>query len=408
MRVTRSLTIKQMAMVSTVTLIIVSLFILLQLFHFVQQRRLDYAQQMESVALTIRQPLSEAVLKADIPLVERLLATLKLSGVIARADIVLPDNIHALHNEFILEKPVPALVSHLFELPVSIRIPLYSPERAMRGPLALLVLQADSARIYQFIRVTVATMLIAYLLLALMLTVAISWCINRLVIRPVRHLALALKTLAPEDLIAHQLPLLVGHRDDELGQLIMAYNHNQQTLGSIYNEMYCKASGFALPSLPNEALFLALIEQHSKSVENAAPLAVIVLRVETLQETHTLVTDDQRNILLITLVNRIRDCIDASCVLAQINHSDFALLITRDSHIFRTMRLARKMTRKLTQPVTLGQFQLHPETSMGISLHEKETPHAKELLNRASSAMMSAHYHGKNQINVFRTGNGDG
>ncbi|OON38533.1 biofilm formation regulator HmsP [Izhakiella australiensis] len=401
MRVTRSLTIKQMATVSAVTLVIVSLFILLQLFHFVQQRRIDYAQQMENVAHTIRQPLSEAVLKADIPQVERILATLKPAGVIARADIVLPNDIPALHSEFAVEKPVPALIAQLFDLPVTISVPLYSPERALPGPLASLVLQADSARVYQFIRATVATMLIAYLLLALMLTVAISWCINRLIVRPLRRLALELDALTPQDLIAHQLPLPPNHRDDELGQLILNYNYNQQTLGNIYDEMSRLTTHYALTGLPNKALFLALVEQQLKSVKNTAPLAIIVLRMETLQETNGIVTEDQRNMLLMTQVDRIRACIDEHSVLAQISNSDFALLVKRASNLFRAMRLARNLMQKLTQPVTLEQLQLRPVTSMGISLREKETQHGEELLSRASSAMMSAHHRGKNQIMFF-------
>jgi len=59
LRVSRSLTIKQMATVSAVAMVTICIFIVIQLFHFVQQRRIDYAQQMENVAHTVRQPLSE-------------------------------------------------------------------------------------------------------------------------------------------------------------------------------------------------------------------------------------------------------------------------------------------------------------------------------------------------------------
>ena len=80
-----------MATVSLIATVTISIFIVIQLFHFVQQRRIDYAQQMENIAHTVRQPLSEAVLKADIPQAERILHSLKPAGILSRADVVLPN-----------------------------------------------------------------------------------------------------------------------------------------------------------------------------------------------------------------------------------------------------------------------------------------------------------------------------
>ncbi|MGT3828613.1 hypothetical protein ACUUMB_23250, partial [Enterobacter kobei] len=47
MRVSRSLTIKQMAMVSAVTMLFVLLFCVILLFHSVQQNRYNTASQLE-------------------------------------------------------------------------------------------------------------------------------------------------------------------------------------------------------------------------------------------------------------------------------------------------------------------------------------------------------------------------
>ncbi|MSE16637.1 biofilm formation regulator HmsP, partial [Pantoea agglomerans] len=117
-----------MATVSLVAVITISIFIVIQLFHFVQQRRIDYAQQMENIAHTVRQPLSEAVLRADISQAERILHSLNPAGILSRADVVLPNAFQALHADFETEKPVPRLVARLFELPVQITLPLYSVE----------------------------------------------------------------------------------------------------------------------------------------------------------------------------------------------------------------------------------------------------------------------------------------
>jgi hypothetical protein len=66
LRLRRSLTIKQMTAVSAVALVTISLFIVIQLFHFVHQRREDYAKQLESIAYSVRQPLTDAVLQGEV------------------------------------------------------------------------------------------------------------------------------------------------------------------------------------------------------------------------------------------------------------------------------------------------------------------------------------------------------
>lgn len=400
MRVSRSLTIKQMATVSLVAVITISIFIVIQLFHFVQQRRIDYAQQMENIAHTVRQPLSEAVLKADIPQAERILHSLRPAGILSRADVMLPNAFQVLHADFVPEKPVPRLVARLFELPVQITLPLYSVENTgSPKPLAYLLLQADSSRVYQFILSTFSTMITTYLLLALILSVAVSWCINRLIIHPLRDISRELQELPPQSILAHKLTLPQGHHDDEIGMLIRSYNRNQQVLESVHDEMSRLTTHFDVTDLPNRALFLALLDQHTRN--RAKPFGLMVLRIETLQEANGVLSDEQRDTLMLTLVEKIRSTIDDHTLLAQTSTSDFALLMKRANNPFRTMRLARNLMIRLNQPVNLQQLQLRPNASIGLALRDDEPLSANELLDRATSAMMSARHQGKNQILFF-------
>ncbi len=136
----------------------------------------------------------------------------------------------ALRMRFIPERPVPVTVTRLFELPVQISLPIYSLERpANPQPLAYLVLQADSYRMYKFVMSALATLVTAYLLLVLMLTVALTWCINRLMVRPLRRIARELNDLSQQERLGHQLTLPRLHHDDEIGMLVRSYNRNQQS-----------------------------------------------------------------------------------------------------------------------------------------------------------------------------------
>ena len=130
-----------------------------------------------------------------------MLNTLLPVGILSRADIVLPNEFQALHANFPPEQPVPTLIARLFELPIQISVPLYSLERvpANQQPLAYLVLQADSFRMYQFILSILSTMLSTYLLLALILSMAITWCMNRLMVHPLRAMAKELENISQDE-----------------------------------------------------------------------------------------------------------------------------------------------------------------------------------------------------------------
>jgi diguanylate cyclase (GGDEF)-like protein len=391
-----------MATVSAVAMVTISIFIVIQLFHFVQQRRIDYAQQMENIAHTVRQPLSEAVLKGDIPQAEHILNTLKPAGILSRADVVLPNAFQALHADFVPDKPVPRFVARLFELPVQITLPLYSVERSgLPKPIAYLVLQADSSRVYQFLLSTLSTMITTYLLLALILSVAISWCINRLIVHPLRNLSRDLQELPPQAILTHKLDLPQNHRDDEIGMLIRSYNRNQQVLESIHDEMSRMTTHFAVTDLPNRALFLALLDQHISHRHRRQPWGLMVIRIETLQEANGVLSDEQRDTLMLTLVEKIRSTVDDHTLLAQTGPSDFALLMKRAHNPFRAMRLARNLMIRINQPVNLQQLQLRPNASIGLALHDDSSVSASEQLDRATSAMMSARHQGKNQVLFF-------
>ncbi|WP_261641824.1 biofilm formation regulator HmsP [Erwinia mallotivora] len=401
MRVSRSLTIKQMATVSGVAAVTICIFIVIQLFHFVQQRRIDYAQQMENIAHTVRQPLSRAVLKADISQAGLILSSLKPAGILAQAEVVLPSGMQALHTDFEPTRPVPELVARLFELPVKITVPLYSLEPSNPKPLALLVLQADSWRVYQFILSALSTMVTIWLLLALILSVSISWCINRLIVRPLRAIAAELQDLPPQEAISHQLVLPKRHRDDELGVLIRSYNRNQQIAGAVHDEMSRLTTRVALTNLPNKALFLALLDEHLNSLSGDESFTVLILRIETLLEANGVVADEQRDALLLTLLERVKGCIDSHTIIGQVSGSDLVLLARRANSPFRAMRLARLLLLRLNQPVTLSQMQLRPNVSIGLAQRDDSHLSAQDFLSRAASAMMSARHQGKNQILFF-------
>lgn len=398
MRVSRSLTIKQMAMVAAVTMVFVFVFCSILLFHFVQQNRFVTATQLESVARAVREPLSSAILKGDIPEAEMILGRIQPAGIVSRADVVLPNQFQALRMRFIEERPVPVTITRLFELPVQISLPLYSLERpANPQPLAYLVLQSDSYRTYKFVMSALATLVTAYLLLVLMLTVAITWCINRLIVRPLRVLARELNDVAPQERVGHQLALPRLHHDDEIGMLVRSYNRNQQLMLRQHEELCSHSTRFPVSDLPNKAFLLALLDQ---TVAHKKTTALMIVACETLQDTAGVLQESQREMLLLTLAEKLKSVISPRMVLAQVSAYDFAILAHGVKEPWHAITLGQQVLTLINERLPLQGIQLRPSASVGIAMFHGDVT-AEQLYRRAVSAAFTARRKGKNQIEFF-------
>ncbi|EOC0416019.1 sensor-domain containing phosphodiesterase [Cronobacter malonaticus] len=383
-----------MAMVSAVSVFFLFIFSVVLLFHFVQSHRYHTAMQMESIARSVRQPLSAAILKANIPEAEAILRQIKPAGVISRADVVLPNQFQALRMRFTPERPIPVTLARVFELPVQISLPLYSLERpANPQPLAYLVLQADSWRMYRFIINAISTLLTTFLLLALILSVAITWCINRLILHPLRDITRTLNALDAHELAHHQLAIPRLHKDDEIGMLVRTYNRNQQALAQQLDEARTSGTRFPLTGLPNQALLTALLEQ---AVAGGGATALLYVACEPLRE----VDESQREALLLARVDKLRSVLTPRMVLAQISQDDFAII----AHGVKTPEHAVTLTQQL-----LAALNETPESdsgapacaaSIGVAMFDGRQS-ASTLYQSAISAALDARRSGVNQVAFF-------
>ncbi|MDH6163726.1 EAL domain-containing protein (putative c-di-GMP-specific phosphodiesterase class I)/GGDEF domain-containing protein [Leclercia adecarboxylata] len=387
-----------MAMVTAVTMVFVFVFCVILLFHAIQQNRYNTATQLESIARSIREPLSAAILKGDIPQAESIIKSIKPAGVVSQADVVLPNQFQALRMNFIPERPVPVMVKRLFEMPVQISLPVYSLQRpANPQPLAYLVLQSDSWRMYKFVISWVSTLVTTYLLLTLMLTVALTWCINRLIVHPLRKIARELDTLSPQQQVGHQLPVPRLHHDDEIGMLIRSYNLNQQRMMRQHEELNHNATRFAVSDLPNKAFLMALLEQ---AVKRQQTFALMVVACETLQDTAGVLKESQREMVLLTLVEKLKSVLSSPMVLTQVSAYDFVIIANGVKEPWHAITLGQQVLTVMNERLPVQGIQLRPSASIGIAMFNGILT-AEQLFRRAFSAAFTARQKGKNQIQFF-------
>lgn len=381
-------------MVSAVSVFFLFIFSVVLLFHFVQSHRYHTAMQMESIARSVRQPLSAAILKANIPEAEAILRQIKPAGVISRADVVLPNQFQALRMRFTPERPIPVTLARVFELPVQISLPLYSLERpANPQPLAYLVLQADSWRMYRFIINAISTLLTTFLLLALILSVAITWCINRLILHPLRDITRTLNALDAHELAHHQLAIPRLHKDDEIGMLVRTYNRNQQALAQQLDEARTSGTRFPLTGLPNQALLTALLEQ---AVAGGGATALLYVACEPLRE----VDESQREALLLARVDKLRSVLTPRMVLAQISQDDFAIIAHGVKTPEHAVTLTQQLLAALNEPPESDSGAPACAASIGVAMFDGRQS-ASTLYQSAISAALDARRSGVNQVAFF-------
>lgn len=381
-------------MVSAVSVFFLFIFSVVLLFHFVQSHRYHTAMQMESIARSVRQPLSAAILKANIPEAEAILRQIKPAGVISRADVVLPNQFQALRMRFTPERPIPVTLARVFELPVQISLPLYSLERpANPQPLAYLVLQADSWRMYRFIINAISTLLTTFLLLALILSVAITWCINRLILHPLRDITRTLNALDAHELAHHQLAIPRLHKDDEIGMLVRTYNRNQQALAQQLDEARTSGTRFPLTGLPNQALLVALLEQ---AVAGGGATALLYVACEPLRE----VDESQREALLLARVDKLRSVLTPRMVLAQISQDDFAIIAHGVKTPEHAVTLTQQLLAALNEPSESDSGAPACAASIGVAMFDGRQS-ASTLYQSAISAALDARRSGVNQVAFF-------
>jgi EAL domain-containing protein (putative c-di-GMP-specific phosphodiesterase class I)/GGDEF domain-containing protein len=243
----------------------------------------------------------------------------------------------------------------------------------------------------------VATLVTAYLLLTLILSVALTWCINRLIVHPLRRIARELNDLPPQEQIGHQIALPRLHHDDEIGMLVRSYNINQQRIMRQQDELNISATRFPVSDLPNKAFLMAMLEQ---TVARQQTTALMVVACETLQDTAGVLKESQREMLLLTLVEKVKSVLAPRMVLTQVSGYDLVIIAHGVKEPWHAITLGQQVLTVINERLPIQGIQLRPSASIGIAMFYGDLT-AEQLYRRAFSAAFTARRKGKNQIQFF-------
>lgn len=147
--------------------------------------------------------------------------------------------------------------------------------------------------------------------------------------------------------------------------------------------------------LPTKALLIDRLEQTIiKSKRDNKSVALISCRVERFDEYLTALGEHKSDELKQSIAERLLECVRDSDTVAQINFKTFAMVFqvaaAQDADI-----IARKVLRKLEEPIQVSGQEISVQLIMGISLFPIDGESAQELLDCAHTAMEHARIDGE-------------
>ena len=142
---------------------------------------------------------------------------------------------------------------------------------------------------------------------------------------------------------------------------------------------------------------MALLEQ---AVKRQQTTALMVVACETLQDTAGVLKESQREMVLLTLVEKLKSVLAPRMVLTQVSAYDFVIIANGVKEPWHAITLGQQVLTVINERLPVQGIQLRPSASIGIAMFNGNLT-GEQLYRRAFSAAFTARQKGKNQIQFF-------
>jgi diguanylate cyclase (GGDEF)-like protein len=159
----------------------------------------------------------------------------------------------------------------------------------------------------------------------------------------------------------------------------------------------------ALTNLPNRVLFFDRLNQAIKRKKrHHGKLAVLFMDLDNFKEINDSLGHQAGDAVLKELGRRLKEQIRQSDTLARFGGDEFILLMEDFENTTAIAITAQKLTRILSEPLTVKGRELYLSVSIGVALYPDDGIEAQELLKCADSAMYSAKKEGFNLVHFYK------
>jgi diguanylate cyclase (GGDEF)-like protein len=192
--------------------------------------------------------------------------------------------------------------------------------------------------------------------------------------------------------------LVKGRIDRELLLKAMQYSIERKR----YQEELERQANFdALTGLPNRHLLNDRLKQAVFAQRNVRSVAVVFLDLDHFKVINDSLGHNFGDEVLRHVGDRLQSAVRDGDTVARLGGDEFVLILndqTREDMIFRSMR---RIVAKVSEPMVVGDHELHVTASAGISLYPQDGPDVQTLLKNADAAMYRAKSQGRNNFQFF-------
>ncbi|MGH2736396.1 MAG: putative bifunctional diguanylate cyclase/phosphodiesterase, partial [Actinomycetota bacterium] len=241
-----------------------------------------------------------------------------------------------------------------------------------------------------------------YLLALLTITsVVVALSLSRRLRRSIHHslddLQSAARSISNDDLTSR----VAVHREDELGQVGVAFNHMVERLESSREQLTYQAYHDSLTDLPNRSLFLNRTDK-ALSVHGgrSACLAVLFLDLDDFKNVNDTLGHGAGDELLVMVARRLADVVRPEDLVARLGGDEFAVMVNDVDSPSDAGAVASRILAAFREPMEVQGTQVFARTSIGIAFNDADDS-AEDMLRNADMAMYRAKLGGKGSYEIF-------
>ncbi|HEC8324759.1 TPA: EAL domain-containing protein [Providencia rettgeri] len=297
----------------------------------------------------------------------------------------------------------------IIDIEISTKSPILSVQKVNQNRvIGYATFYTNTMHAYKLFWFRFVSLLLSYTILSAILLCFLAWQLNRRLVYPLKSIIYQLKSVPQNGEQFHQIKLSSEEENDELGMLVRSYNDNQLALQKANKSISQLSTHDPISLLPNMTLFHPVFEQHLLS-SYGSYTGLIIISIDTLQETIGVLNTDQQQILIRKLVARMKKIIEQTGLLGQQAPDRFIILLRDVDTPYQVMNMAQNLLSELTEIVSVEEMTLRSSARIGVSYQKSlaETISsanilANNMIAQATSALNSAIRDGKNQITFFQ------
>ncbi|MDP3936727.1 MAG: EAL domain-containing protein, partial [Deltaproteobacteria bacterium] len=180
---------------------------------------------------------------------------------------------------------------------------------------------------------------------------------------------------------------------------------DEKEMGATGEQAPAKETGFrsALTGLPLRDLFLDRVDRAiaRKDRIESYKFAVLVLDIDRFKRINDEFGLHQADEMLVAVAQRLEKCLRKSDTAAYLGGDEFGVLLENLRGEHDAIRLARKITRRLSSPFELNGREVEISASIGVALSATGYDRPEKLLQDADAAMFRAKANGGGSTELF-------